>query len=330
MVESISWAFSGIREFENLGPRIVVKPGTTPSISGSGFSTDDLSVVLMAVSPLRVLRGTWAADDTSFLNFTFLMEGFVRLVLPDRTVLLRPGSISYQQGTTTFTTESTTPATLLHVSIRADEMRRYGFDTTAPFYALDPDGRTTRAAYAFTTAFALATESGTGLPGEAEATGFGHVVKQLLTGAFLTAGSAQPGTTNARAATLGRARTVIDRTHRTPRCTPEAVADAVNVSTRSLQRLFEDAGTTVASEIERSRVASATELLRRRPREVPLEVIATASGFSSADHLRRALRRREGLTPSDIRGGISRAQDGTAQRELVRLPSPPLVDARRA
>nr|WP_246226929.1 helix-turn-helix domain-containing protein [Rathayibacter agropyri] len=209
-------------------------------------------------------------------------------------------------------------------------MRRYGFDTTAPFYALDPDGRTTRAAYAFTTAFALATESGTGLPGEAEATGFGHVVKQLLTGAFLTAGSAQPGTTNARAATLGRARTVIDRTHRTPRCTPEAVADAVNVSTRSLQRLFEDAGTTVASEIERSRVASATELLRRRPREVPLEVIATASGFSSADHLRRALRRREGLTPSDIRGGISRAQDGTAQRELVRLPSPPLVDARRA
>ncbi|PPF10495.1 MULTISPECIES: helix-turn-helix domain-containing protein [unclassified Rathayibacter] len=329
MVASISWAFSGIRELENLGPRIVVKPGTVPSITGSGFGTADLSVVLMTVSPLRVLRGTWPADDTSFLTFSFLIDGFVRMVAPDRTVLLRPGSISYQQGTTTFTTESTTPATILHLSLRADEMRRYGFDTSAPVYALDPDARSTRAAYAFTTAFALAAESGTGLPGEGEVTGFAHVVKQLLTSAFLAAASSQPGTTSVRAATLGRARTVIDRTHRTPRCTPEAVADAVNVSTRSLQRLFEDAGTTVASEIERSRVASAVELLRRRPREVPLEAIAAASGFSSADHLRRALKRREGLTPSDIRGRIARPADGSAAGEVVRL-QPPLADARRA
>ncbi|QHC54215.1 helix-turn-helix domain-containing protein [Rathayibacter tanaceti] len=283
----------------------------------------------MTVSPLRILRGTWAGDDTSFLNFTFLIDGFVRMVAPERTVLLRPGSVSYQQGNTTFTTESTTPATLLHVSIRADEMRRYGFDTASPVHALDPDARSTRAAYAFTTAFALAAESGTGLPGEGEVTGFAHVVKQLLTSAFLAAASVQPGTTSVRAATLGRARTVIDRTHRTPRCTPEAVADAVNVSTRSLQRLFEDAGTTVASEIERARVASAVELLRRRPREVPLEAIAAASGFSSADHLRRALKRREGLTPSDIRARTTRRSSDATQGEVVRL-QPPLAGVRRA
>lgn len=329
MVEPVSWSYSGIREIETLGPRIVVKPGTVARMSGSGFTTSTIKVVLMTVSPLRVLRGTWGADDTSVLNFTFLIDGFVRMVGPDRTVLLRPGSISYQPGTTTFTTESTTPATLLHVSIGADEMRRYGFDSSSAVYALDPDSRTTRAAFAFTTAFALAAESGTGLPAADELDSFAHVVKQLLVSAYLASAGSRSGPTSVRAATLGRARTVIDRTHRTPRCTPEAVADAVNVSTRSLQRLFEDAGTTVASEIELARVASAVELLRRRPKEVPLDVIATASGFSSADHLRRALRRREGLTPSDIRGRVDVSGQDAGRDNLVRLP-PTLVDAQRA
>ena len=324
MVEQISWEYSGIREVETLGPRVVVKPGTVPRLTGSGFSASGVQVVLITSSPMRVLRGTWSADDTSVLTFSFLLEGFVRMVGPERTTLLRPGSISYQPGTTTFTTESTTPVSMLQISIRADEMRRYGFDTNAGVYALDPDARTTRAASAFTTAFVLAAESGTGLPGEAELANFVHVVKQLLVSAFLASQGARAGATSVRAATLGRARTVIDRTHRTPRCTPEAVADAVNVSTRSLQRLFEDAGTTVASEIELARVASAVELLRRRPREVPLEMIAAASGFSSADHLRRALKRREGLTPSDIRGGVPSSSD-----RVVRLEQP-LADARRA
>lgn len=171
MVEAIAWSYSGIRELEALGPRIVVKPGTVPRVTGSGFTSSGLSVVLMTVSPLRVLRGTWGADDTSVLNFSFLIDGFVRLVGPDRTVLLRPGAIAYQPGSTTFTTESTTPATVLQVSVRAEEMRRYGFDTTAPVYALDPDSRSTRAAFAFTTAFALAAESGRGSRAPTRSTG---------------------------------------------------------------------------------------------------------------------------------------------------------------
>ncbi|QWL31412.1 helix-turn-helix domain-containing protein [Rathayibacter toxicus] len=329
MVESISWAYSGIRELEALGSRIVAKPGTSPRMTGSGFASNELKAVVMTVSPLRLLRGTWPSDDTSFLRFTFLMDGLIRLVAPDRTVLLRPGSISYQQSTVTFTTEATTPVTMLQVSLRIDEMRRYGFDTAIAINSLDPDARSTRAAYAFATAFALAAESGSDLPDESEIAAFSHVVKQLLTSAFLSAASAQPGTTSVRAATLCRARTVIDRTHRTPRCTPESVADAVNVSTRSLQRLFEDAGTTVASEIERSRVASAVELLRRRPREIPLETIASASGFSSADHLRRALKRREGLTPSDIRGRIGSSGTLPVQEGVLRFQRS-LADAGRA
>ncbi|QHC65129.1 helix-turn-helix domain-containing protein [Rathayibacter sp. VKM Ac-2759] len=318
-----------MRELESLGPRIVVKPGTIPRISGAGFTSNELTATVVSVSPLRVLRGTWGADDCSVLNFTFLIDGFVRMVGPERTVLLRPGSISYQPGMTTFTTESTTPATLLLLSLRREEMRRYGFDAAAGLYALDPDARSTRAAFAFTTAFALAADAGAGLPAEDEIGGFAHVVKQLLVGAFLSAVGTHAGTTSVRAATLGRARTVIDRTHRTPRCTPEAVADAVNVSTRSLQRLFEDAGTTVASEIERARVAGAVELLLRRPREISLETIAAASGFSSADHLRRALKRREGLTPSDIRSRTAVPSDVPPHDNVLRL-SPKLSGAQRA
>ncbi|MWV48211.1 helix-turn-helix domain-containing protein [Rathayibacter sp. VKM Ac-2803] len=298
-------------------------------MSGSGFASSELSATVVSVSPLRILRGTWGADDTSVLNFVFLIDGFVRMVAPERTVLLRPGSISYQPGATTFTTEATTPVTLLQLSIRREEMRRYGFDTESGLYALDPDARSTRAAFAFTTAFAMAADAGAGLPSESEIGGFAHVVKQMLVSAYLTAVGTQPGTTSVRAATLGRARTVIDRTHRTPRCTPEAVADAVNVSTRSLQRLFEDAGTTVASEIERARVASAVELLRRRPREISLETIAGASGFSSADHLRRALKRREGMTPSDIRSRAALPGESVAHDNVLRL-APALSDARRA
>jgi transcriptional regulator GlxA family with amidase domain len=84
-----------------------------------------------------------------------------------------------------------------------------------------------------------------------------------------------------------------------PRLTVSAVARALALSPRSLQRYLRAAGTGFRKEIERALVELARDLLEQR--ELDLRAIAGRLGFSSADELTRFFRRSTGLTPAEWR-----------------------------
>lgn len=76
----------------------------------------------------------------------------------------------------------------------------------------------------------------------------------------------------------------------------EAAADRLGMSTRSLQRLLREAGTTYRAEVEAFRIARARDLLRNGERS--LTWVALELGFSSVQHFATAFRRAHGETPS--------------------------------
>jgi transcriptional regulator GlxA family with amidase domain len=76
----------------------------------------------------------------------------------------------------------------------------------------------------------------------------------------------------------------------------DAMATRAGVTVRHLNRLFvEHIGTTPARYVERVRVATAKELLRRS--SDPLATVASRSGFGSVETMRRAFRRAGHGTP---------------------------------
>ncbi|GAB2459550.1 hypothetical protein GCM10027029_21960 [Conyzicola lurida] len=105
---------------------------------------------------------------------------------------------------------------------------------------------------------------------------------------------------------LGRARDYIGRWAVNPSTTPSMVAERVGVSVRTLQKLFERDGSTVAEEIHRVRLTHARTMLERStPTAFSIREIAERSGFGSASAFSRAFAQRYGRSPRDWRAGES-------------------------
>jgi transcriptional regulator GlxA family with amidase domain len=82
------------------------------------------------------------------------------------------------------------------------------------------------------------------------------------------------------------------------------LADCAHLSVRHFQRLFaKETGVTPAVFVERSRVEHARSLLEST--DMGVATIATASGFGSAETMRRAFHRRVGTAPDDYRQRFS-------------------------
>jgi transcriptional regulator GlxA family with amidase domain len=105
-----------------------------------------------------------------------------------------------------------------------------------------------------------------------------------------------PGQTQAA---LGRAMTYIEA-HLADGLTIEAIAQAANLSTRSLMRLFrKDVGVTVVDFILRRRIARSRQLLQKDGRTCA--EIAFECGFGSVQHFNRIFRRYEKSSPTQWR-----------------------------
>jgi AraC-like DNA-binding protein len=79
-----------------------------------------------------------------------------------------------------------------------------------------------------------------------------------------------------------------------------AVATRHKVSTRYLQRLFEESGSTFTQFVMEQRLAAVHKALAARP-DVPIHTIAYDLGFNDASYFNRAFRQRYGCRPSDVR-----------------------------
>lgn len=86
-------------------------------------------------------------------------------------------------------------------------------------------------------------------------------------------------------------------------CTIEAVATALGLSVRTVQRRLESEGTTFGALLDETRREAALEYLRDP--QIAIKEAAYRVGFSEPSTFYRAFRRWTGATPADYRRSLS-------------------------
>ncbi|MFT4028869.1 MAG: helix-turn-helix transcriptional regulator [Protaetiibacter sp.] len=110
----------------------------------------------------------------------------------------------------------------------------------------------------------------------------------------------------------------IDRNLADMSLTPNRVAEAVCVSTRTLHRLFEREGLTVSAWIRQRRLENCRdELADPRMQHYPVNAIAARWGLSDAAHFSRLFKAAFGMSPRAFRADLeARSQEAAQWREL--------------
>lgn len=107
------------------------------------------------------------------------------------------------------------------------------------------------------------------------------------------------------------------RKNLTERLSIEDLAEKMAMSTRNFARLFrQEMGMTPAKVVERMRVEAARALLESS--KEPVDAVAALAGFGDPERMRRAFRRRDGVSPSTVR---------RAARRLDARPAAPAANA---
>lgn len=129
-----------------------------------------------------------------------------------------------------------------------------------------------------------------------------RTLEDLIVGMFLEVQATSLDADELRAGLRVRALDFIARHHGDASLNPGAVADALHVSLRHLQRSFSSADTTIAETIAERRTESAALLLAAPgAKNLTIAQIASRAGFSSPFELRTAFRARFGQLPSVFR-----------------------------
>lgn len=121
-------------------------------------------------------------------------------------------------------------------------------------------------------------------------------------------------------ALLARIRVFIQQHLGDPALNPSMVAAANHVSTRTLHRLFENHGDTVAGFIRRRRLGRCQrDLSNPDLRHHPIQDIAARWGFRSPSHFNRRFQETTGMTPGQFRQNHLAKQDTVANTAGPRL-----------
>ncbi|MCC6193206.1 MAG: helix-turn-helix domain-containing protein [Burkholderiales bacterium] len=131
------------------------------------------------------------------------------------------------------------------------------------------------------------------------------------------AGGTQPPGKRSRGMLRHRVEAYIEANLVDPLLTPRRIAEAHGISVRSLFKLFEDSGPTLAETIRERRLRRCfDDLLDRARCGETITSIAFANGFSDAAHFSRSFRNRFGCAPKSVRDQPS-AQPALVLRERM-------------
>lgn len=145
-----------------------------------------------------------------------------------------------------------------------------------------------------------------------------RVVEDLVIGLFQEAAGGSMDSTELRDGLRRRALAHISDRHRDNALSPQAVALAMGVSVRSLQRAFQGSGGTISEAIADRRAETAAMLLSAPGASATMiDELARRSGFSSAFELRAAFRSRHGMLPGEYRTAV---KDGTFLATALAAP----------
>ncbi|HLY04916.1 MAG TPA: helix-turn-helix domain-containing protein [Rhizomicrobium sp.] len=117
------------------------------------------------------------------------------------------------------------------------------------------------------------------------------------------------------AARLRAAKVLVRRHLADGNLSPEFVAGRLGMSVRTLQRLFEQTGTTFSAFVIRERLETAYEALKLGPGRRSITDIALESGFGDVSHFNRKFRALYHASPSEIRRSAFALSDVSAAEE---------------
>lgn len=250
------------------------------------------------MSPGRAAAG--AVVDSGVVNLSLLLRGTQTVETYQRRSVFRPGQILSEVGWNRHEGihESVIDLVLLRIDHEILAERGVCIASSSVHFGPDTATTTTHALSALVKA-ALHGQSLTESP---TPPAVGNAVLELIVGLHHESLDYRGISAELDAGLHMRASTLIGASYRDSAFTPSALAGRLGVTIRQLQRAFEKAGTTVATEIRTLRTGYAAGLLHERSTStMPLVDVAAAAGFASTGELRRAIRIGYDLTPTQLR-----------------------------
>ncbi len=251
--------------------------------------------------PHRVARTQQmiAAGDPECILLYLLTRGSIFIEQDDRSCVLRPGAIAWQDTSRPSTFEGRDGFEVLVFSVpkwfigsRADGIAR----RTATQIG-GGTGRLTPLATPFLAGLARTVIEGEGLPSR-DAEGAAEMILPLLRSHDDEEG--QNDATPRSEMLLARMRRYVMEHLRDPELGPEQIARAHYVSTRYVHKLFAASGAGVSAWIREQRLEGAAGELRKSP-ETSIAAVAARWGYLNPASFSRAFREKHGCAPRDLR-----------------------------
>lgn len=251
----------------------------------------ELSTVVADSQIVRRTRALIGKDDDEYLLASILLDGRARIEQDGRIAELTAGAMAFYDSTRPYSLLSDEPCSQLVVQVPKRELSIR--DTRLLTARTLGNGTPGAVVSAFLTSLRDAARD----DAAQTAVLVPHAVG-LLSAAASFASNSEPGP---RAESALARQQVSDFLHRNladPQLDARTVAQACNISRRSLYRVVGDDG--VAGQLRRIRIERAKEMLLHNPGR-PIGSVATACGFDSESGFHRAFRDATGQTPGNYR-----------------------------
>lgn len=251
--------------------------------------------------PHRVARTQQmiTAADPECLLLYLLTKGSIRIEQDDRSCVLRPGAIAWQDTSRPSTFEGRDGFEVMVFSVpkwfigaRADGIAR----RTATQIG-GGEGRLTPLATPFLASLARTVVEGQGLSSR-DAEGAAEMILPLLRSHDDKEGA--PDATRRSEMLLARMQRYVMEHLQDPELGPEQIARAHYVSTRYVHKLFATSGAGVSAWIREQRLEGAARELRKSP-ETSIAAVAARWGYLNPASFSRAFREMHGCAPRDLR-----------------------------
>lgn len=252
--------------------------------------------------------GTFDVDGDDYglqepvATIVVLLDGAASLTHGQQQLDLTPGIGTLTIGSETYRTTIPDHATYLYVFVPVRALRRMGITPTTPLGPLAPSPLLRGSA-----AFLVEILSSVEPIGGAAQLRLCRVIDTMLASLYLENDLFRADGEAGRVPTRLRIIEHIAASFAERDLRPETLARRFNMSTRSLQRVFEGSGTSAAGEIAERRLELALALLSDPDhRGLSIAEVAARCGYHSQAHLRRAVVGATGLSPSQVRERGSR------------------------
>ncbi|MGK9149052.1 AraC family transcriptional regulator [Plantibacter flavus] len=235
--------------------------------------------------------------DEPVATIVMLIDGAATLTHAQQQLDLQPGTGTLTIGSETYRTSVAERATYLYVFVPVRALRRMGITPTTPLGPLAPSPLLRGSA-----AFLVEVISSFEPIGGAAQLRLCRVIDTMLACLYLENDLFRADGDAGRVPMRLRIIEHIAASFAERELRPETLARRFNMSTRSLQRVFEGSGTSAAGEIAERRLELALALLSDPDhRGLSIAEVATRCGYHSQAHLRRAVVAATGLSPSQVR-----------------------------